>query len=445
LKTILVLGAGKSATVLIEDLQEACLQNNWHMLIADASLSLAESKIQSPSVARAVALNAQNAIERRSLIRESDLVISLLPPALHILVAKDCLEEGKHLLTASYLDEEVKQLSQQISEKNLLFLYEMGLDPGIDHMSAMQLIEQIKSAGGTIKSFISHCGGLIAPESDNNPWHYKISWNPRNVVLAGKAGAVYLEDGKQIQKKYAEIFKNNSTVQIENLPSLSWYPNRDSVSYISLYQLEESSTFIRTTLRYTDFCKGWQHIVNLGLTDELDEELIKQCSTIKDWWQKKLSLIENRELSFSMYLELYAKEEEHKTLAEQFSFLAFDSEKAIPNGVKCSADLLQKILEEKLVLSKDDHDLIVMIHELVVSYNGNEKKIKSSLLVKGTDTLHTAMAKTVGLPLSIAAQLILSDEISIRGLRVPVVKEIYEPVLNKLKEKGIVFEEKEED
>ncbi len=415
------------------------------MIIADASLSVAKSKIKETSVARAATLNALDAAERMSLISQSDLVISLLPPSLHILVAKDCLEEGKHLLTASYIDEEVKHLSKKISEKNLLFLYEMGLDPGIDHMSAMQLIEKIKSEGGRIKSFISHCGGLIAPESDNNPWHYKISWNPRNVVLAGKAGAIYLEEGKQIQKKYADIFKNNSTVQIENLPSLSWYPNRDSVSYISLYQLAEASTFIRTTLRYSDFCKGWNHIVNLGLTDEQDEELIKQCNTIKDWWQKKLSQLEKRDFSFSMYLELYAKEEEHNLLKQQFSFLELESEKTIPSNIKCSADLIQKILEEKLVLGKDDHDLIVMIHELVVSYNGSEKKIQSSLQVKGTDTLHTAMAKTVGLPLSIAAQLILSDEISIRGLRVPVMKEIYEPVLKKLQEKGIVFEEKEDD
>ncbi len=415
------------------------------MIIADVSLSLAESKIKAPSVARAATLNVQDAAERLSLICESNLVISLLPPSLHILVAKDCLKEGKHLLTASYLDEEVKQLAKEISEKNLLFLYEMGLDPGIDHMSAMQLIERIKSEGGHIKSFVSHCGGLIAPESDNNPWHYKISWNPRNVVLAGKAGAVYLEERNKIQKKYAEIFKNNPTVRVENLRSLSWYPNRDSLNYISLYQLEDASTFIRTTLRYTDFCKGWNHIVNLALTDEKDEELIKQCRTIKEWWQKKLSQVENRDLSFSMYLVLYAKEEEHNLLKQQFSFLDFESEKPIPSNIKCSADLLQKILEEKLVLGKDDHDLIVMIHELVVSYNGSEKKIQSSLQVKGTDTLHTAMAKTVGLPLSIAAQLILSNEISIRGLKVPVMKDIYEPVLLKLKEKGIVFEEKEDD
>ena len=443
MKTILVLGAGKSATVLLEDLQVACMNHQWQLIIADASLSLAESKITIPAVTRAVALNANAAEERMNLIRQSDLVISLLPPSLHILVAKDCLDAGKHLLTASYLDEEVKKLAISIKEKDLIFLYEMGLDPGIDHMSAMQLIEKIKIAGGRIKSFISHCGGLIAPESDTNPWHYKISWNPRNVVLAGKAGAVYLENGKQIQKRYTDIFKDNSSVDIRNLPTLSWYPNRDSVSYISLYQLEEASTFIRTTLRYTDFCMGWQHIVRLGLTDENDEALIRQCNTIKEWWEKKLSQVENRALSFQMYLELYAKEEEHPTLLEQFSFLELDSEQQIPTGVTCSADLLQKILEEKLVLGKDDHDLIVMIHELIVEHNGLEKKIQSSLQVKGTDTMHTAMAKTVGLPLSIAAQLILKNEITLRGLRVPLMKEIYEPVMEKLKEKGIVFEETE--
>jgi saccharopine dehydrogenase (NADP+, L-glutamate forming) len=441
MKTILVLGAGKSATVLIEDLQAACVQNSWQLIIADASLSLAKSKIKEPSVAKAVVLDAEDSEARIKLIHESDLVISLLPPSLHILVAKDCINAGKHLLTASYLDEEVKKLESQIREKDLLFLYEMGLDPGIDHMSAMEMIERTKAEGGIIKSFKSHCGGLIAPESDNNPWHYKISWNPRNVVLAGKAGAVYLENGVQVQKKYAEIFKDNQSIISEPLPSLSYYPNRDSINYISLYELKEAHTFIRTTLRYTDFCTGWQHMVNLGLTDEKDEGLIKECKTIKEWWLKKLSLIENHALSFDMYLELYAKEKDHHLLQEQFAFLEFDTEKNIPTHIKSSADLLQLILEEKLVLDKNDHDLIVMIHELTIEYPSQIKRIRATLHVKGKDTLHTAMAQTVGLPLSIAAQLILKDEINLRGLQVPVTKEIYAPVMKKLKEKGIAFEE----
>ena len=308
MKTILVFGAGKSATVLIDYLKQTVTDHNWKLIVADSNLEQAQLKVGNSSHAQAVEVNVTDADERRMLIEAADIVISLLPPFLHIHVVKDCVAIGRNLLNASYVDAEIKNLEAEIKSKELLFLCEMGLDPGIDHMSAMQLFDEIKLKGGRITSFKSHCGGLVAPESDDNPWHYKISWNPRNIIMAGQAGAAYKENNTIIKKDYSHVFENSPQIQIDELPTMAWYPNRDSLSYIPLSHLEEASTFIRTTLRYADFCKGWDVIVDLGLTNEHDAAEIKQLKTYHDWFTSKLKQVEQREMSLRMYLELYAPE-----------------------------------------------------------------------------------------------------------------------------------------
>lgn len=375
------------------------------------------------------------------LIEGADIVVSLLPPSLHIHVAKDCVAIGRNLLTASYVDEAIKQLEAEINSKEILFLCEMGLDPGIDHMSAMQLIDEIRSKGGTISSFKSHCGGLIAPESNDNPWHYKISWNPRNILMAGQAGASYKQANKIIRKNYNEVFENCEQLQIDELPLFAWYPNRDSLSYIPLYHLQEAETFIRTTLRYAPFCNGWDVVVDLDLTNETDATEIAQHQTYQEWFAAKLKKIEGRDLSLRMYLELYVAEAAHDTILEQFAFLELESDEAIPSTAKSSADILQQRIEKKLALQPADKDMIVMLHEIDYTINGQQSSIKSSLVVKGEDSLHTAMAKTVGLPLGIAAKLILEEKIKLKGLHIPTRKEIYEPVLEELKMHGVKFKE----
>src|SRR5687768_5432699 len=268
MKTILVFGAGRSATVLIDYLLEIAITETWKVIIADADLKLAQSKVGNSQRAIAVSFDINNAEERAKHIRHSDIVISLLPPALHIQVAKDCLHHKKNLLTASYIDEQIAELRSEIKDRQLLFICEMGLDPGIDHMSAMKIIDSIRAKGGRITSFRSHCGGLVAPESDDNPWHYKISWNSRNIVLAGKAGAHYRENGEEKKLDYEDLFITDRLVEIPDLGFLSWYPNRDSLSYTNLYGLEDTETFIRTTLRHPDFMYGWKNIIDLKLTDE---------------------------------------------------------------------------------------------------------------------------------------------------------------------------------
>ncbi len=442
MKTILVFGAGKSATVLIDYLKNTCAEKNWKLIVADSNLQQAQAKVGDHLHAEAVEVNVTDADERKMLIESADIVISLLPPFLHIHVVKDCVAIGRNLLNASYVDDAIKNLEAEIKSKELFFLCEMGLDPGIDHMSAMQLFDNIRAKGGKITSFKSHCGGLVAPESDDNPWHYKISWNPRNIIMAGQAGAAYKENNEIIRKEYEQVFEDCGQLKVDELPALAWYPNRDSLSYIPLYKLQEAETFIRTTLRYADFCKGWDVVVDLGLTNEQDAAEIKSHKTFHDWFTTKLYKAENRDLSLRMYLELYVAEEAHDKILKQFEYLELDSNEALPAHAKSSADILQYRVENKLALQPNDKDMIVMLHEIEYTLENKKSKVTSSLVVKGENSLHTAMAKTVGLPLGIAAKLILEEKIKLKGLHIPTRKEIYEPVLEELKKNGIRFNEK---
>jgi saccharopine dehydrogenase-like NADP-dependent oxidoreductase len=421
MKKILLFGAGKSATCLIDYLIKETAIHNWQLTVADGNLSAAKSKLGQAFHAHAVAVDVENEPARKALVKDADIVISLLPPGLHFLVAKDCIEFSKNLLTASYVDDKIKALGPEIKNKGLLFLCEMGLDPGIDHMSAMELIHRIKEKGGKISSFKSHTGGLIAPESDNNPWHYKISWNPRNVVMAGAAGAVYKENNEIKQKDYTELFNGCSPVEVAGIGELAWYPNRDSLGYIPVYDLEEATTFIRTTLRYPVFCTCWKAIVAAGLTN--DKEIINTDKLdYKKWAGSIVPFISDQ----------------NKT---QLTFLGLFNESPVPASAKTNADVLQYLLETKLAMLPHDKDMIVMLHELAYEVGSTKYEVRSELVVKGEDNVRTAMAKTVGLPLGIAAILILQGKINITGLHIPILPGIYLPVLKELELHGVRFTE----
>lgn len=440
LKNILLFGAGKSATVLIAYLKELATEKGWNVTVADMNLAAVQAKVGEHPLVKAKQVDLENGAERSALVAEADVVISLLPPFLQYPVAKDCLALGKHFLSASYIDPEIQLLTKEIEQKGILFLCEMGLDPGIDHMSAMQMIHEIQNAGGRIISFRSHCGGLVAPESDDNAWHYKFTWNPRNVVVAGKAGAVYKENSTVEKQDYQELFAHCEEVNIDGIGPLAFYYNRDSLSYIPTYQLEDAETFVRTTLRYPIFCKGWDLVIALGLTNESNS-------------------IQTDSLTISSFFEKHIKESGviiPDELKEQFDFLGLEDHTMINKGNISSADVLQWILEKKWALQPEDKDMIVMLHEIEYETGTRDKElgvrgkgqgvserkmVRSLLVVKGEDSLQTAMAKTVGLPLGIAARLILEGVIKEVGLHIPIVPAIYEPVLKGLVERGIVFEE----
>jgi len=432
MKHILLFGAGKSATVLIDYLKMTAIEKKWKVTVADNNFQAIQSKVGNHDLVHSVQVNILHDEERKALVQQADVVISLMPPTLHYLIAMDCILYKKHLLTASYVDEKIKNEELQIKENGLLFLYEMGLDPGIDHMSALQIIHQIKNKGGTITSFKSHCGGLVAPECDDNPWHYKISWNPRNVVLAGKAGAVFKEKSVSGKLGYEELFHNCNEVEIDGLGKLAYYPNRDSLSYMDVYDLKEAATFMRTTLRHPDFCKGWKYIVDMGLSNENE-------------------IIETDELTVADFFAHYVEQHQlHSLLKEtlsnpltnkQFGFLFLGNQTIINKG-RCSiADVLQFILEQKLMLRYHDKDMIVMLHEIAYEINNQQSTIKSLLIVKGDNNVRTAMAKTVGLPLGIAVKLLLEGKVKEKGLHIPIIAPIYEPVLKELQANGISFHE----
>ncbi|MBO9594271.1 MAG: saccharopine dehydrogenase NADP-binding domain-containing protein [Niabella sp.] len=444
MKKVLLFGAGKSATVLIRYLLDHAEQEHWQLTIAEANLELAQSKLNNHAHGKAVALHTEDALLRQSLITEADIVISMLPPALHIFVAQDCLDIGRNLLTASYIDEALLQLKESIEASGLLFLCETGLDPGIDHMSAMQLFDRIRQNGGTITSFKSHCGGLIAPENDNNPWHYKISWNPRNIALAGYAGALYKENGTLVEVPYDAVFENCTTLEVPALGKWACYPNRNSLTYIPEYALETADTVIRTTIRHPDFCTAWNFIVKAGLSALTDTELINSYrhQSIAAWFTACLNCY-TRSAGFEDFLHRYVPAAEQQQVATLFRYLGLLDPERIPPEATVSADVLQYLLETRLPLAAGDRDMIVMLHEIAYKAQGQQRQITSSLMVKGTDAGHTAMAKTVGLPLGIAAKLILNGQIRATGLRIPTIKEIYEPILRELKQHAIRFTEED--
>ncbi len=449
MKHIVLFGAGKSATCLIDFLLKELLLNNWKLTVCDSNLALAQLKIGSTENACALSVLVENNEERNRIIQSANIVISLLPPELHFLIAKDCVAYNKNLLTASYADKNIKSLSKEIENKKLLFLCEMGLDPGIDHMSAMRLIRNIKNNNGRITSFISHCGGLIAPENDNNPWHYKVTWNPRNIVLAGKDGATYRKNNQVMQVPYNKIFTDCVPVNIPDLEPLAWYPNRDSLQYISVYALDNISTFIRTTLRHPSFCRGWQKFINADCTSANDFEQIKHCTTFKAWFDTKVSPDVTDETEWTNYLEFSITDLYKKEFDKQLNYLGYDINELLPLNFTCSADILQHALEKKLIMQPDDKDMIVMLHEIEYEVDAADKENKrlarSCLVLRGEDNLRTAMAKTVGLPLGIAAKLILQDRITLTGLHIPIVPEIYEPVLRELEEHGIKFNDTDQE
>lgn len=432
MKTVVLFGAGKSASVLISYLLKEAENNNWKIIIADSNKSIIEQKTKNHPSSEAVEVDITDTNKRNSIIQKADVVISMMPASLHILIANTCIEFKKSLLTASYVDDNIKKLNDKAVEAGILFLCEMGLDPGIDHMSAMKIFDEIKEEGGKIISFKSHCGGLVAPESDNNPWRYKISWNPRNVVLAGKSGAIYLKDGKEVDETYEDLFSFNRELEIEQ-KKYSYYPNRNSLSYIDLYSLNDVKTFVRTTLRFPEFMRGWDKIIKLKLTDE-EVKYNTDGLSLEAFFTTHFNVNGLNEL----FLQL-----EDDYFKEQIYFFGLkDNSTFINKGLCSAADVMQFILEIKLPLLLNDKDLVVMCHEVEYIVNDVPKLITSSLSVTGNDSVHTAMAKTVGLPLGIATKLLLEDKIKLTGVHIPVSKEIYLQVLNELEKNDIIFSER---
>ena len=434
--SILILGAGRSATSLINYLIGKAPEHGWSVTVADLDESLAKEKAGDNSFSKGLALDISDSDKRKSLVKRHRVVISMLPPHLHVVIAHDCLEFGCHLLTASYLSEEIADLHTRVSAKKLLFLFEMGLDPGIDHMSAMALKEKIEQRGGEVFGFHSSTGGLISRRSDTNPWHYKVTWNPRNVVLAGQGTAVFKEDGQIKFLPYHQLFENFRMIEMVNGEQYEMYPNRDSIRYCDLYNLRDVKTLIRGTLRHPEFCSGWAGLVRLGLTDD---QLAIAGEAFDSYRSLLLAFLPsgNQPVEEKIYQRLGKKD---ASVARQILWLFDDSPIEIPRQ-RTMAQHLQDLIVIKWKLQAADRDLVVMHHRFDYTRDGKKWRTISTLSQEGLSSSDTAMTRLVGLPLAISTELILTNKLTLEGVQIPVRREIYEPVLARLEELGVHFEE----
>lgn len=441
MKRILLLGAGLSATSLIDYLLEHANQYNWQVRVVDQSLDLVQKKINKHPSGVALSFNALDRNERLEEIKQADIVISMLPARFHIEIAKDCLEFRKHLVTPSYVSKEMHEMQDEVMNAGLIFLNEVGVDPGIDHMSAMHIIDRIHNNGGKVTSFKSYCGGLVAPESDNNPWNYKFTWNPRNVVLAGQGGmAQYIDRGQYKYISPNRVFTQLDHISIPGYGSFEGYANRDSLSYRPIYGLEEIPTMYRGTLRRPGFSQAWNVFVQLGMADDVGILENSQELTPRTFVNAFLPF--NESLSVEEKWTQICNEFGVDSI-EKYKWLGlFSDDEKIGISNATPAMILERILIKKLVIEPGDKDMLVMVHQF--EFETKEKRqmrLESSMVNIGDGQAHTAMSKTVGLPMAICVKLILNGSISRRGVVVPVYKDIYEPVLNELEGLGISFNE----
>jgi saccharopine dehydrogenase-like NADP-dependent oxidoreductase len=442
MKKILLIGAGRSTISLIDYLLENLEKEDWTLLVGDQNVEFAESKIGNNKRATAIAFDVTDDNQRSKEIEGADIVISMLPAHMHVSVAKDCIRFKKNMVTASYVSKEMRALEQEAIANGVTIINEIGVDPGIDHLSAMKVIDEIREKGGKVIEFETFTGGLVAPESDNNPWNYKFTWNPRNVVLAGQGGAVkFIQSGTYKYIPYHKLFGRTEIIDVDSYGKFEGYANRDSLTYRSVYQLEDVKTMYRGTLRRPGYSKAWNVFVQLGATDDSYQIENSDQMTFRDFINLFLAYNPNDsvELKLKYYLNMRQDEVE---LFDKLEWLDIFKPIKIPLKNATPAQILQYILERKWTLSKEDKDMIVMWHKFVYELDGQVHELHSSMVVKGEDSLRTAMAKTVGYPVAIAAKMLLKGIIDMPGVQIPIAKEIYEPVLEELKKYGVNFKEK---
>ncbi len=441
MKTILVIGAGLSSSSLIRYLLQNSISNDWKVRVVDQDIELAKRKINGHVNGTALSFNALNPDERRPEIEKADIVISMLPARFHVEVAKDCIELKTNLITPSYVSPEMKELDKSAKEAGIIIMNEIGVDPGIDHMSAMKIIDHIKSKNGKIHSFKSFCGGLIAPDYDNNPWNYKFTWNPRNVVLAGQGAAACFEEENQYKYiPYNKLFTRLDKISVKGFGDFEGYANRDSLSYKSVYSLEGIPTIYRGTLRRPGYCKAWNVFVELGMTDDNYKMENSEDLNPRSFLNAFLpySIESSVEDKFKIVLG------ENSDLYSKFEWLDLFSD-TTNFGIKNAspAQLLESILVKKWTLAPTDKDMLVMHHEFVFELDGKRKMITSQMVNLGEDGTYTSMSNTVGLPAAICAKMILNGMLQDKGVQLPIKSNVYNPILAELEEYGIAFIEEE--
>jgi saccharopine dehydrogenase-like NADP-dependent oxidoreductase len=439
MKNILVVGAGRTSSSLINYLVSKSVEKDWQITIADQSLELATSKAKNHPRTKAIQFNIFNEEERADLVAKADIVASLLPETLHIHLVKDCLLNKVHLLTASYVSPQMTTYNEQAKNAGLIFLNEMGLDPGIDHMDTLRLINKVESNGGKLFSLRSFGGGLISPESDDNPWGYKITWNPMNVVTAGMASARYVQDGKLKIVPYNRLFLDIHPVEIPGVGNFEAYPNRDSIKYRRIYNVPNIPNVFRGSLRKPGFCKAWNALVQIGLTD--NRYIVPDAHKLTYNELLSFYLSKNNKISTKEKLAGFLNESNDSDILKKIEWLGLLSDEKIELNDSTPAEILLALLQKKWMLKENDRDMVILHTEVEYLVDATAEKITSTLVIYGKENFNTAMSATVGLPMGVGVNLILSNKISERGVIIPIYPDIYEPALKELAELGIKFNE----
>lgn len=443
MRNILVIGSGKSSSYLIKYFLDKAEAENLHITIGDINTKNANKLIGKSPHANAIVLDVFDKETRTEAVKNADIVVSMLPARFHIEVAKDCISYHKHMITASYVSKEMQALDKNAKTKGLVFMNEIGVDPGIDHMSAMQVIDRIRDKGGEIILFESFTGGLVAPESDNNLWNYKFTWNPRNVVVAGQGGAAkFLQEGTYKYIPYHRLFRRTEFLEVEGFGRFEAYANRDSLKYQSAYGLDDTRTLYRGTMRRVGFSRAWNVFVQLGMTEDNYTIDDSENMSYRDFVNSFLpySPTDSVELKFRHALKI----DQDDIVWDKFEELdIFNPNKMVELKKATPAQILQKILEDSWTLAHDDKDMIVMYHKFGYKLDGKMYQIDATMVSIGDDQTYTAMAKTVGLPVAIATMAILNEKITTPGVQMPLHKEVYDPILKELEDYGIQFTEKE--
>lgn len=443
MRQILIIGAGRSASSLIQYLLNKSNEENVHLTIGDLSLELAQRKTNNHPNATAIALDINNEAQRQAEIQKADIVISMLPAHMHIEVAKDCVTFQKNMVTASYISDAMQSLDAEVKAKGLIFMNEIGLDPGIDHMSAMKVIDDIKAKGGKMILFESFCGGLVAPESDTNLWNYKFTWAPRNVVLAGQGGASkFIQEGKYKYIPYHKLFRRTEFLEVEGYGKFEGYANRDSLKYRSVYGLDDVLTLYRGTIRRVGFSKAWNMFVQLGMTDDTYVMEDSENMSYRDFINSFLPYSPTDSVEIKTRLQL-GIEQDDIMWDKLLELDLFNPNKKVGLKNATPAQILERILNDNWSLQPEDKDMIVMYHKFGYEINGERQQIDSKMVCIGDDQTYTAMAKTVGLPVAMATLQILNGNIKTPGVQLPIHPEVYNPILKELETFGVVFKETE--
>ncbi len=444
MKKILVLGAGKSSPYLISYLLEQAEKHDWFVTVADMDVNLAKSRLRGSARGAAIKFNVNDSDMRSAQIEKADVVVNMLAPRFQHLVALTCVRMGKHMISVSYEDRRMRELAPDAERKGVLMLTEIGLDPGIDHMSATQMIHKIRSKGGLIKSFESYGGGLPAPDTLSNPMKYVISWNPRNVVMAGESGAQYLKDGKIKIIPYHNVFQSTWPMEVPGIGLMEVYPNRDSLGYRDRYGFTDAETVIRGTIRFPGWCETWAQIQRLGLPNEMLRIPDLEQTTYAQLTEMFLPPSQGSDVSVDQRVARFLGINPTGAIMEKMRWLGLFSNEKIGIKVETAAEVMTHLLSDKLRLRDDAHDMVILMHKMIAEYpeeNNRKEEITSTMIHYGEKAGFTSMAKSVGLPAALVARQLLLDKLPLSGCHIPTHPMIYEPIMKELEAEGFWFAE----